>query len=371
MTLQRFSRRTIRRFGDDISRMAGQGVNLRGTDVNFGRVTDGYAAEGSSGGITVDRNWWKNATRRDQRGLLVHELSHVAGVGGTTSGNWAGNKSEQTADAIRLALVGKYGINQDSLSGARRIANREGWLGDNMATSGNTGPRNGNDSRRNRNTLVNNASRGYQAPASSGAVISAGDQMAAARYQYLSQLAALQAARGGLRQDFITGRADARAAMPGQLAGIEQDATERGVLGSSAELQNRAGVVADTRSQIAALQAAKAQGILGLQSQKLGAQGEYYSSLASIQNSLAQDQWANSISAYSNDSFDAVQQNYQDIIRRLRARKRGDTTTTRAGAGDTTRTPYNGPAGNDRGPGGGATPALHRAGQTWYGKPLY
>lgn len=353
MSLSRFGRRIVRRYEDDIHRMVGGNLN----GVNFGFGNDGTYTSGQD--VTFDRQWWNSATRKDRKGALIHELTHVAtrnqGLGGDT-GSWSGNYIEKQADAVRLALNGKYGINPDTLAAARRIATQNGWLGGGgMTTSGNTGPTNGNDARRSRNTLVNNASKAGYTVSSAGAV-GYGDQLAAARYQYLSQLAALKAQGGLIRSQKLQDIAAARAAAPGNIAAVEQYNTERGMLGSSVDVQGRAGAVAQMTGDIASAKAAAAAGRLGLKSGRLDAQGNYYQTVSGIQNAMAQEQMANGINAFGNDQYDALVQHYRDVIAQLRDQASGRTPRHRKGV---------------------PTPPVHdgtgnvQYGYTPYGKPLY
>lgn len=197
------------------------------------------------------------------------------------------------------------------------------------------GPRVGN---RNRQTLRNNASKsaypgGYQAPVSSAGAVGYGDQLAAARYQYLSQLAALKAQRPQIAQQFGVAVTDARSAAVGNMAGAVGNALDRGVVGSSQDLANRSGVIAERQRAIADAQAQRATAKLGLAQQAMGLRGDYYNQLASIQNAMAQEQMANTIMAFQNDQFDAMQQNYQQVLQALRDQKSGRAPRTRRGVG--------------------------------------
>lgn len=199
---------------------------------------------------------------------------------------------------------------------------------------------------RRRQTLRNNASKtnypnGYQAPVSSASAVGYGDQLAAARFQYLQQLAALKAQRPQIGQQYGLAVTDARTAAVSNMASTVGQALDRGVTGSSADLQNRAGVIAERQRAIANAQAERASAKLGLAQQAIGLRGDYYTTIAGIQNAMAQEQMANTIMAFQNDQFDAMNQNYANILAALRAQKRGDRPRQRRGAGSTGGGGYN------------------------------
>jgi hypothetical protein len=201
---------------------------------------------------------------------------------------------------------------------------------------GNTGPRAGQGSGRFRDTLANNASKraypnGYQAPVSSASAVGYGDQLAGARYQYLSQLAALKAQRPLIGQQYGLAVTDARTGAVANMAATEANALERGVTSSSSDLQARAGVIAARQRAIADAEAQRATARLGLAQQAMGLRGEYYNSVSSIQNAMAQEQMANTIMAFQNDSFDAMSQNYQDVLAAIRDAKYGNAPRNRRG----------------------------------------
>lgn len=196
------------------------------------------------------------------------------------------------------------------------------------------GPRNGNEARRSRNTVVNNASKyrhGYRAPVSSAGAIGYGDQLAAARWSYLSQLAALKAEKGAIRGDYRLGVAQARSDAVSGMAGAVNNALDRGLFNSSIDLGARSGVIGQRAADIAAAKSAKAQGLLGLQRERMGLQGQYYQSVAGIQNQISQEELAQTIAAFQNDSFDANNFNYRDILAAIKARKGGYSPGSRRG----------------------------------------
>jgi hypothetical protein len=347
MSLQRLARRVVRRYGTDITGLVGG--NLNGATFKFGNTDVG---ETSGQQVTFSKDWWSNADQRDRRGALIHELTHVAtrnqNLGGDAAGvAWANNGIEQGADAVRYALVGAHGINQDTLGAAQHIARQSGWLGDNMGT-GNGGPPNGNG-RRKRDTLANNASKsgGYTAPLSLGSGSQYSGQLAQARYDYLAQLAKLRQEVGLAKATKQQQFAVARTQRISDTSSAANAAADRGVYGSSIDMSGRAAAVSGETEARASAMLALQQAKLGAQSGALDARSGYYSTVSQVQAAMAADRAANTINAFQNDTFDARQLNYEDIRQAIIDAKRGDRPRQRRGAG---ADPYYGPAGNDRGP---------------------
>jgi hypothetical protein len=98
------------------------------------------------------------------------------------------------------------------------------------------------------------------------------------------------------------------------------------VTGSSSDLAARAGVIASRQRSLADIEAQRAQARLGIGFEALGARNDYYGQVSSIQNAMAQEQMANTISAFQADQFDA-------IIQAIRNQKTGRTPRTRRGTG--------------------------------------
>lgn len=332
MSLQKLARRVQRRYGADITGLVGG--NLRGATFRFGNTNVG---ETTGQQVTFSRDWWNQADRRDRRGAIIHELTHVAtrnqGLGGDDPNKaWADNGIETGADAVRLALVGKHGINPDSLPGAQRIARQSGWLGDNMGT-GNGGPPNGNV-RRKRNTLANSQyPQGYQAPVSQGSSSQSAATLAQSRYTYLAQLAAL-------RQQVQTGRADkvdafaaARTQRVGDTAAAANAAADRGGFGSSIDYQGRAGAVAQEGLNRQAAISALTQTKLGAQTGALDARSSYFQTQAQVAAAMAAEREANTISAFADNTFDARSLSWADIRDRIANMKTGHEPRKRRGTG--------------------------------------
>jgi hypothetical protein len=135
-----------------------------------------------------------------------------------------------------------------------------------MAGTDNNGPRVGEGNRM-RNTLANTLSKNtidYTNPGGASALPSLDPASTANYYSQLSglyagyqnQLLALKQQRIGARADFSAQAAQVRAQKVGDLASVENQSIERGISGSSADLQQRAGVEG---AAAAGIQAAKRQ----------------------------------------------------------------------------------------------------------------
>lgn len=352
MSLKRFGRRVVGMYGADIERMAGG--SLSGVSFRFGN-TGGFAGTGTTGGgVKVSREWWQGASRKDKRGFLIHELSHVAGIGGTTGANWSDNRKEQTADAIRYALNGAAGINKDTLPEAKRIAEHRGWLGDDMAGPGSNRTGNGRVNR-NRNTLINNASK---APVlGPQQALALNQQLQGLQTQYAGARALQQASIAGAKSQGILARQAARSGAVAAMGQQVNDSLSRGVVGGSADLQARAGVISDRNAQLAAANSTQAQAIAAAKANTLSALGDYYLGVGNVASDQAAQQAQMQIDMFQNDMLNTNLSSYNQLLRRL-LRQSGN------GGGD--------------GPSPGTVKRLIRDatgqvqyGQTPYGKPLY
>ena len=112
------------------------------------------------------------------------------------------------------------------------------------------GPRAGRGRGRNRNSVVNNASK---APVvSPGSAVNYGAQTANLQLVLAQRLAAMKAQAGLIRSDFLTAKAGARAEAVSGMASQVNTALDRGILGSSTDLAGRASVDAARAAAVAA-----------------------------------------------------------------------------------------------------------------------
>lgn len=142
------------------------------------------------------------------------------------------------------------------------------------------GPRAGRGTGRFRNTLANNASKNPVVGPSSG--YQYGAELGMLGQNLLSTLAGLRAQKGLIAQQFATSKADARAARVAGAQSTEAAALASGTVGGSADLANRAGVVAQQKTDVAAAIQAKLAGKLGLRQERLAAQNEYHTGVFDV-----------------------------------------------------------------------------------------
>lgn len=188
------------------------------------------------------------------------------------------------------------------------------------------GPRAGRGVGRSRFTLVNNASKkknpypgntaSARTPVNSGAVppppvdpssaVAYGGQLASLQLTLGARLAELRAQRGFVQGQFRMDRAGIRANRISGIAGAVGGAIESGILGGSADLEQRVGVESDAAAQMQAAIQAKLQGILGIKMGRIQATNEYYTGVYQVQAAKAAQQ-----AELANQAF------LQDLVMRL------------------------------------------------------
>lgn len=327
----RLAERFINRYSGRVQRFWGdQAVaNPSGWGANVDQLKNASAsADAGSGTINFDRNFLLDSSKRDLRGAVIHELTHAFGVGSQGNGNAVETKADYARYMLNPAEAGYWNPSQAVLAMADKLG------GTPVSAGPNGGPPVGNN-RRDRNTVVNNAShgatgQGYQAPVSSASAVQYGNDLAAARYQYLAQLAALRMQKPLIRQDYRQGMLNARQAGIAGVGAAESAGIASGMLGSSADLAARAGAVGQmTADQAAAMQGYN-QARLGLGGQLIDNRSQYFQTLAGINNAMGQEQMANTINAFGDNSFGNYG-SYQDYLKRIRDQKLGIAPRTRQG----------------------------------------
>jgi len=188
------------------------------------------------------------------------------------------------------------------------------------------GPRPGKTHGRVRNSLANLQSKtttGVELPVvSPGSAVSYGSQEAQLVAQYLSQLALLRGQKGLVKGQFQQDRTSIQQQAIGSMVGAENAAIGRGVLGSSADLGARAGVLGDKAAAMSQAVVARIQGMLGIRQSQLQAQNTYYSGLFDIEATKRAEQMAMALSAFQSDNVlrpgDEQMKSLRDRLQRLR-----------------------------------------------------
>lgn len=220
-----------------------------------------------------------------------------------------------------------------------------------MAGTDGNGPKVGEGGRM-RNTFANILSKNkvdYSNPGGASALPSLDPASTANYYSqlaglyagYQNQLIALKQQRIGARADFQAQAAQVRAQKIGDLATTENQSIERGVVGSSADLQNRAGVRGAAAAGIQAAKRQKLETIAGtrIAAQQagidyfMGAQGLEAQKLAQQQQLLAQQLQQNLIVSGQESQMDVLKQIYESLSGSIGGTTVNKTVNVNTGAG--------------------------------------
>lgn len=290
----RIADKVLNRYGSRITDLVGG--NLSGTSFQFYRGGDYRNASGfaSPGQVNINRKYWRDMSRQERMGFLVHELTHVA------RGAKSGDREERLADAARYALVGNVGGWKASAE-ARRTAERKGW--DSMETGA---PRDGRGGGRRRNTWKNDASKVAPPALPGSSVVGYQAQRTGAYSNYTSIMAQIRQNIALAKANRMAAFADARRARISETAAAEGNAIERGVLGSSTDYANRAAAVANEAAAKVAARGEAAQAIGASRVEGIRAGNDLYSTLAQIQAARAAEMADIQNQAFYNNLFDRI-----------------------------------------------------------------
>jgi hypothetical protein len=314
---QQFAQNVLRNYGSQITGMLGG--SLKGTTFRLGDTGPGAVALTDAGSktVTISRDWFHNASHHDRVGNLVYELSHVARGerAYNTNQDWSKRTETIIPEAVRLSLTGAAGINPDSLAAARKLAAQRGWLGGDMA-----GPGSNQTGTRATNTLRNNKARYVNGMPALGPAAVAGlsSQMQGLTTNLAGAMALQKASIGAAKGTFTLAQQQARAAELQGVQSAQADALDRGMLGSSQDLENRAGAVAGFAGAKNANIAARAQAIEQAKYAGNQAIGEYYTGVGQVQADAASKQAELAIAAYQNNTDSNYSNTLKHILRTLR-----------------------------------------------------
>jgi len=285
----------------------------------------GDYAQGGANGTVYSRKYLRNASVSDLRGVVAHETTHALGVGASGPTK----HFEALADYATYRLAPKTTPGWQPRPEVMAIAEKRGY-NPNFGTQGDTmaGPgSNRTGAGSNKNTVVNAYSKKPKPPTSPTAY---GSQATpppadpstyggyAAQVMGLQQrLAAAMALKkttiGGAQAQYMLAKQQAAASQVSGVTSAESDALQRGILGSSADLGNRAGAVTDAAALRQAALADKNQAVAGAQVGAMGAVGEFYTGLGQAQFDVANAQANIAAQRYQNDAFDVLNQNYAKL----------------------------------------------------------
>lgn len=149
-------------------------------------------------------------------------------------------------------------------------------------------------------------------------------QLAALQSQYSQQLAAIKMQGGDIRAQRVSAFADIKANQIAGAVGAESSALQRGIVGSSADLGNRAGVVATAAGQRVDARSAAGSALAQLRVSQMQAGTDYSMGIAGVlaDKAAAQQELANQ--RYQNGLIGQAISSYQDLyqaaLKRLLAR---------------------------------------------------
>lgn len=334
MAGRRLAQKTLDRYGAAIAQLLGvqqQAVNFVFDPNLQSGSTDNRVAQGdaATGTVTLDRSWLKAASRQDVRGAVIHELAHTFGAGSETQADyarWKLNPHEAgywkpTAEVRAYDAPGEVPVTQPN--GPRGAPTRPGG--------------------RVRNTWMNQLSKATPPPLPPGAVASATSQMAALQQQYGAAVAGSRVAIGAARGTRKTALADIRANAIASMGASEGDALSRGIVGSSADLGARSGVLATAAGQKVDALNASAQDIALARIQEMQAQSDLNLGIAGVQSNLAAQQSELANQRYESDLLTTQQADfaamYKAALAKLLARGKNPPGATVAPTGDAAAPP--------------------------------
>ena len=145
-------------------------------------------------------------------------------------------------------------------------------------------------------------------------------QLAALQAQYAQRVAALKVAGGGIRADRARAFADIRANRVQGAVAAEADALQRGIVGSSADLGARAGVVAEATNARVDARSLAAQQLAGNRVDMIGANTDFGLGVAGViaDKASAEAELANQ--RYMEGLIGAQTDTYQSLFKKYLAR---------------------------------------------------
>ncbi len=339
MATTRVAERLLRKLAPQVADYWGNKTSAEfgGTSVVLDRQQGSYAySNKGSGQVAIDPTWLAGATRGDVRGMLVHELTHMYGVGDGKSSK----RVENLADSARANLNSRYETGWTPNAQAARIAERR-----NMA-----GPGSNEMGTRQRNTLTNLRSKrpmsgGQPVPTDPGTYGGAAAQIMGLQQQLAAAQALAKTQVGNARADMRNVRIAAGQQRIADTAGAEEAATAAGIVGSSSDLQGRAAAITTQQQTIQEGLAQRQQAIAAARLGQVTAIGNYYTGVGQVQAEVANQEYMHNIQRYQNDLLATQTSNFNDlraaILRRLanRGRARDQATPYTRAPGQRLQTP--------------------------------
>jgi hypothetical protein len=190
--------------------------------------------------------------------------------------------------------------------------------GPTTGTSGN-GPKMGNSNRK-RNTLRNLASKRLPVTIpnlSPGSAIGYAGQVAGLEQSLYARLAAIRAQAAAARGQFQADRSNIQAQAVDAMAGTVNAALDRGLIGSSIDLEGRAAVEAQRAAALVQARLQRSQALAGLRVEGIQATNDYYTGLLQVLAQKRAEQAQMAAQDFQQNVYDAMQQNYQQLYRQV------------------------------------------------------
>lgn len=309
-----FAAKVEQKFGPQVAKLLGLTYSGQ-ADVRLGDVGTAAATGAYNGAITISRGELLGS-KADLRGAVIHEVTHVEGAAYGRAG-YTPHGEETFADYARYMLNPKEGpgwsasapvlglaaetkgkIQQQAAAGLQQA----GLGGAVVNGSQNNGGKPGRSGRQ-RGALTNGKGPAVPPPAvdPSSAQAYAGQEASATSTLY-DTLAGLKPQLGAIRGQFGIDKAAVRAAQISGQVGAEDNALQRGIVGSSIDLAGRSAVDATAAQGMQAAIQAKIQGVLGIKQQKLTAIDNYWTQFYQIQAEKAANQEAAAAAAVKDNT---------------------------------------------------------------------
>lgn len=282
------AQRLAGKFAPKVAAFFGHGT-VRPDFVEAGHVQKGAVAESfQGGGITFSKRYLRTTDRRDLRGAIIHELTHVQDTRG-------GANVENRADLARYALNPKENPDWSPNKEVLQMARDRG-----VDVPQPNGPRAGRGTGRFRNTIGNNASK-KTAQLSPSSAAAYGGQAASSAYNLYAALAANRLAKKGYQADFAAARGDIHAAKISGIASVENSFLDRGMSGGSSDLLGRTAVATDAQAQLLAAKRERNMGIMSTKQADMDARNQYYMELYQQQLQKAAERAEAQTTAFGDD----------------------------------------------------------------------
>ena len=315
-----FAERIAAKFSPKIASLFGVS-RFSTTGFSVGNLAVGHAADSTKGGGTVfDRDFILNSSKADFRGNIIHELTHVAGVGDGTSAT----RAENLADYARYSLNPHEAAGWTPNAAVQKIAENRGTVAGNSNNTGTGGGTNHNTTTQNNSRTPSGQTGGVPSPADPSSYGAYAATVAGAQMQLAAAAALRKSQIGVARGQYGLDMNAATNLRPTETVQAEAAALANGGIGSSVDLQNRATAVTDSATAQEQALAARNASISGSRVGYMGALGEYSTTTASAAAQLANAQAMANAERFKQDQFDTVLQKLSDLRKRLNRNRTRD-----------------------------------------------